>query len=141
MQSMATPAATVQVLVGFAAGTDGRGIAYARLTRGAAERLLRIEFRVPQSQRWAEHAVNYAALTSVARTVVQRGFTRARFVLADAAFVREISTGKSVGEALALPYVRLRCALNALAEFTVVSGATDDLTQRARAEAALNIAA
>lgn len=142
MRSMRTSKAPVQVLVGFGAGSDGRGIAYARLTDdGVAKRIFRTEFPIPQPQRLLERGVAYAALTAVARAVVRSGIARAKFVLADGGFVDEISTGKSVGEALALPYVRLRCALNSLAESSVVTGATDDLTQRARAEAALNIAA
>lgn len=141
MRSMRGSQAAVQALVGFAAGNQGRGIAYARLTQGAAKRTIRLEFCVGKCQRSEKHAVAYAALTAVARNFVRRGIACVRFILADAAFVDEISTGNGVGESLALPYVRLRCALNALAEASVVAGATDELTQRARAEAALNIAA
>lgn len=141
MRTRRTSEATLQVLVGFAAGTQGRGVAYARLAGGSASGVIRVEFCVSPAQRPAEHAVAYAALTAVARTTVRRGVARAKFVLADAGFVDEVSTGKGVGDALALPYVRLRCALNSFAQSTVVTGATDDLTQRARAEAALNLAA
>jgi hypothetical protein len=140
MRSRRAPAAKVQAVVGFAAGSDGRGIAYASLTCGSVKRILRVEFRAP-SQGCAEHAAGYAALTAVTRALVRRGIARAHFVLADADFVDEIATGSGVGAMLALPYVRLRCSLNSLAEFSVASGATDDLTQRARAEVALSIAA
>jgi hypothetical protein len=141
MRPMGTHEATVQALVGFAAGSDGSGIAYVRLTNGAAQRVARIEFDAGRSRAPAEHGVAYAALTAVARALVRRGIKRANFVLADGDFVDEISTGSGVGEALALPYVRLRCALNSLVSFSVATGETDDLTQRAKAEAALNTAA
>jgi hypothetical protein len=141
MRAMRTPTPTVEVLVGFAAGSDGRGIAYARLTEGCAKHVTRVEFRVSAAQLREEHGVGYAALTGVTRAVARCGVKRAAFVLADARFVEEVSTGNGVREALALSYVRLRCALNSFAESSVVTGATDDLTQRARAEVALNIAA
>lgn len=133
--------AAVTVLVGFAANERGRGIAYARLAGMAATRLLRLEFCVGSIHEKAEPAVAYAALTAVARAVVRSGISRAKFVVADENFVNEIATGTGVGETLAIPYVRLRCVFNSLAHFSIAAGATDDLTQRARAEAALNIAA
>jgi hypothetical protein len=140
MRSSRTSEATVQALVGFAAG-EGGGIVYARLTDESAKRVIRVEFRIGPVQRSAPHGVAYAALTAVARALVRRGIARANFILSDTDFVREVSTGRGVGEMLALPYVRLRCALNSLSQFSIASGPTDDLTQRARAEAALNVAA
>lgn len=140
MRTRGTSQAMVQVQVGFAGG-DGRGIAYARLLSGSARRVMRIEFTVGRAQGSVAHGVAYAALTAVARALTRRAITRAGFVLNDGDFVREIETGRDIGEALALPYVRLRCALNALDECSLATGPTDDLTQRALAEIALNIAA
>jgi hypothetical protein len=62
-------------------------------------------------------------------------------VVDDVAFAAEIASGTGVDEKFSIPYVRLRCALNALGTCSVQAGATDDLTQRARAEVALNVAA
>jgi hypothetical protein len=133
---------TITILVGFAADERGRGVAYGRLSGAAvAPKLLRTEFSVGPFEGKPSHAVAYAALTAVARAVARLGISRARFVVPDAAFADEIVTGTGVGEALAIPYVRLRCVLNAFADFSVTVAEADDLTQRARAEVALNIAA
>ncbi len=131
---------SVTVLVGFAADERG-GVAYARLSGGSGTRLLRTGFSVGPFEKRPQHAVAYAALTSIARAVARRGISRVKFVVGDAAFVEEIVTGSGVGDALTIPYVRLRCVLNSLAHFSIAVGETDDLTQRARAEVALNIAA
>jgi hypothetical protein len=40
-----------------------------------------------------------------------------------------------------MAYVQVRCALNALSSFNVRVRQADELTQRARAEVALNVAA
>ena len=80
-------------------------------------------------------------MTAVARALRDRGFDNLRFVLNDAELVEEIAKRREPAPTLALPYVRLRCVLNSLSEFSIAAGATDDLTQRARAEVALNLAA
>jgi len=59
----------------------------------------------------------------------------------DHRFVEEVTTRRDVPEALVLPYVRLRCALNAFHDVEVGAGATDELMRRAGAEVALNVAA
>jgi hypothetical protein len=132
----------VQAAVGYAASPRGDGVAYARLI-GISEQgdLLRQTFRVPQAQRALDRASGYAALTAVARALNERGMLNVTFVVDDAQLVEELAGGCAVPEMLVLPYVRLRCAFNALSNFTVRVGATDELTQRARAEAALNLAA
>lgn len=129
------------VVVGFAAGSEGRGIAYAGLNESGVQQIIRVSFRVPHVARSRERAVAYLALTAVVHAVRRRGVTRARFVLPDAGFAEELSNGSTVADELTLAYVRLRCALNTLAEFFISTAANDDLTQRARAEVALNIAA
>lgn len=131
----------VEAMVGYAADQRGMGVAYARLTIGRARRLLRVGFRVTLTAPFTERAAGYAALTEVTRVLFKRGFREVHFVLADEEFVEEIATGRDVAQALVIPYVRLRCALNTLLTFGVRAGPTDDLTQRARAEAALNVAA
>jgi hypothetical protein len=141
MSKMRNPEPAVDASIGFSADRQGKGIVYAHLTGVNARQLLRVGFRVSAPAPFPDRAVAYAALTAVARALVKRGVRAARFILADAEFVEEIVTGRSIADALALPYVHLRCALNALSKYEVRSAPTDDLTQRARAEVALNVAA
>jgi hypothetical protein len=129
----------VEATVGYAADERGYGLAYARLTGEHARRVLRVGFTCQSPT--PERGVAYAALTAVTRALGRRGFGNVRFVVRDREFVDEIATGRGVADTLALAYVRLRCALNALAAFAVRTGDTDELTQRARAEVTLNVAA
>ena len=131
----------IEAVLGYAADERGNGLAYAHLTGARARRLLRVAFRVVDSPPLGDRATGYAALTAVARALARRGIGDVRFVLGDSQLVDEIATGRGVAEALSLAYVRLRCLLNSLASFVVTAGPTDDLTQRARAEVALNLAA
>jgi hypothetical protein len=141
MRTKRRPDPAVEVLAGYAADNRGSGIAYARVTGARSRGLLRVGFRVGLSGALADRAAGYAALTAISRALCKRGFRNVRFILGDPDFVEEIASRRGIGEALALAYVRLRCALNSLATFDVRSGAADDLTQRARAEVALNLAA
>jgi hypothetical protein len=131
--------AAIDAAVGYAADERGNGIAYVSAVKSETRRLLRIAFRVAAPV--SERAVGYAALTAVARALAKRGVRGVRFVLSDREFAQEVATGSGVSDTFAIPYVRLRCALNALSRFEVRVSSTDDLTQRARAEAALNVAA
>jgi hypothetical protein len=130
----------VEATVGYAADECGKGIAYARLTASGSERLLRLTFRVA-ARPLTDRAIGYAALTAVARALARRHHREVTLVLGDADFLEEIAGGRGVADGLVLSYVNLRCALNALAKFRLQSGSTDELTQRARAEATLNVAA
>ena len=130
----------VQAAIGYAVGQRGEVLAYARLTGLGVRQLLRFTLRVAASP-LRERASAYAALTAVARAVRERGFASARFIMNDPQFVDEVTRGSALADTLVLPYVRLRCVLNALSSFSIRRGATDDLTQRARAEVALNVAA
>ena len=131
----------VEAAIGYAADVRGNGVAYARLTGRRKRQLLRIAFRVPAPAQPIDRASGYAALTAVARALRERGVLRVRFSLNDARFTDEVGGRRELPETLALPYVRLRCALNSLSSFSIRAGSTDDLTQRARAEVALNLAA
>lgn len=130
----------VQAAIGYAVGPRGLGLAYARLAGSKVSKLLRLSFRTA-SRPVSERAGGYAALTAVARALRDRGFDRLRIVVNDPELVEEITKRREPPDALALPYVGLRCVLNSLTASSVVAGATDDLTQRARAEVALNLAA
>ncbi len=128
----------VEAVIGYAVGPRGLGLAYARLTGSGSAKLLRSTFRsLPASDR----AGGYAAVTAIVRALRDRGFDNLRLVLNDAELVEEIAKRREPSQVLALPFVRLRCVLNTLSGFSVAAGATDDLTQRARAEVALNLAA
>jgi hypothetical protein len=141
MRKMRSPDAIVEATVGYSAGADGKGIVYARLAGKRTRQLLRVGFHVASSPPFPDRAIAYGALTAIARVLCKRGVREARFLVADREFVEEVATGRGISDALALAYVRLRCALNALAKFAIAAAPTDDLTQRARAEVALNVAA
>ncbi|MBV9332889.1 MAG: hypothetical protein JO146_02695 [Candidatus Eremiobacteraeota bacterium] len=131
----------VEVVAGYATGAQGAGVAYARLSGEGRQNILRVAFRVSAPRECRERAAGYAALTAIVRALWKRGIRAARLIVGDEEFAQEIATGRCVDERLAIPYVRLRCAMNSLATFDVQAGSADDLTQRAKAEAALNVAA
>lgn len=131
----------IEATIGYAADARGNGLTYTRLTGSQPNRLLRIGFRVPGPAPRSDRAIGYAALTAVTQALSKHGVREVRFVVGDRGFVEEIATGRGVGETLTLAYVRLRCLFNSLAKFDVQAGPTDDLTHRARAEVALNVAA
>jgi hypothetical protein len=126
--------------VGFAAGRSGAGIAYADVAGRGQKRLLRVPFSVgaPGAQ---ERVIGYAALTAVVRALRRWNVERVRLAVNDPALVADLGGHRSVPGSLVMPYVRLRCILNQLDEFDIVEAAENDLTQRARAEVALNFAA
>jgi hypothetical protein len=131
----------LEVEVGYAAGPDGSGVAYAAINGTEGREVVRLPFRIARRRLLMERAVAYAAVVTVARSLFKRGVTRAHFVMPDRRFVEEVTTRCEVPDALALPYVRLRCALNAFHDVEIETGATDELMQRAGAEVALNVAA
>jgi len=131
----------VEVAAGYAAGARGAGVAYARFSGDGLQNVLRVDFRVSAPRECRDRAAGYAALTAIVRALCKRGIRAVRFIVGDAEFAKEVATGRHVDERLAIPYVRLRCAMNSLADVDVQAGTTDELTQRARAEAALNVAA
>ena len=141
MRKTRSPDPVVEALVGYSADAQGKGVAYARLTGRRARQLLRVSFRVGAPRPFPDRAVAYAALTAIARVLSRRGAREVRFLVADGEFVEEVASGRGISHSLAMSYVRLRCALNALAKYAMQPARTDDLTQRARAEVALNVAA
>ncbi len=134
------PSPAIDAEVGYAADRRGGGVAYARVGTADAQHLLRVPFRAGSTS-LHERAAGYAALTAVARALHARGRGRIRFALDDTALIEDLADRRTVPEALVLPYVRLRCALNQLEDFSVEPLADGDLAQRARAEVALNVAA
>jgi hypothetical protein len=131
----------LEVAVGYAAGPAGNGVAYAALSGAQGREVVRLPFRIVRRCALAKRAVAYAALVTVARALCRRGVTRAHFLMPDPQFVEEVTSRCDLPEALVLPYVRLRCALNAFNDVEIGIGTTDELMQRAGAEVALNVAA
>lgn len=133
----------VDVLPGFAADAQGNGVAYVRLMLGGAPRVLRVPFTVKRYPALHEREVGYAALTAVAAVLRRRGIERARFTIDDAHLAADLCEHREVPAALALGYVRLRCALNQFKEYDIaaIAAGESDLTARARSEAAMRIAA
>jgi hypothetical protein len=127
--------------VGYANDARGSGVAYARVRGATGEQLFRVPFRVGRPSSPASREAGYAALTAVVRALRGWGAGRVRFALDDAALVDDLAAHRDVPPAIVIPYVRLRCALNGLDEFTLEHAAESDLVQRARAEVALNVAA
>lgn len=130
----------VEIAIGYAAGPNGGGVAYASVGVEGTP-VLRLPFRINPSGALAERRVGYAALATVTQALFKRGVRRVQFALEDARLVDELTTRCDLPDALSLAYVRVRCALNALERWSLRVEPTDELTQRARAEAALNLAA
>ncbi len=127
--------------LGYAADRLGNGIAYARLTTRAGERLVRVAFRVQRFEGLHGREIGYAALSAVATMLCERGLERAAFFLGDPDLIADCTTHRAVPPPLVLPYVRLRCALNRFAEYALQAGEDLDLETRARAELLLHTAA
>jgi len=131
----------VQAQLGYAADRLGKGVAYARLTTRTGERLVRVAFRVQRFEGLGGREIAYAAVTALATMLCERGVDRVAFRLSDTDLVTDCNERRDVPPPLVLPYVRLRCALNRLADFTLGTGGDPDLEARARAELVLHTAA
>ena len=132
-----TTRTVAEIDLGYGIDADGRGVAYAR----TGSNVLRLPFRVAQRSSPLDRAGGYAALATVARALTKRGIEGANFRVHDRQLVEELSKRSETPDELALAYVRVRCALNALAHYDVRFGECEELMQRARAEVALNLAA
>ncbi|MBV8601837.1 MAG: hypothetical protein JO359_09780 [Candidatus Eremiobacteraeota bacterium] len=127
------------VRVAFAANPRGDGLAYVRTADGSP---LRVPFRVERSPALLGHEVGYAALLAVSAALRAKGMRAVRIGIADARIVDDLTERRALPAALALPYVRLRCALNTFARAEVVATPEDEeLSSRARAEVELAVAA
>ncbi len=130
-----------QVTVGFAAGPDGSGVAYAAL--GAAGRNgspVRVEFVCRPLPALRGRDVAYAAVDAVATRLRELGVNRAVLAVPDEHLPLDLNERRSLPNALVVPYVALRCRLNQFDEFRIVEArdaVARDLTARARAEATL----
>jgi hypothetical protein len=131
------------VTVGFAE-RDGRGIAYAVGGSGGRGPAVRVGFACRPLPALLGRDVAYAALAAVAEELLRRGVSNVRFRIDDERLPQDIAERRAMPNALIVPYVRLRCALNRFHE-AVVEPADDDIARdasaRARADAWLNLAA
>ncbi|MBV8491529.1 MAG: hypothetical protein JO199_13460 [Candidatus Eremiobacteraeota bacterium] len=126
--------------VGYAAGHRGTGVAYLRAFTASGEQLARVPFKVTRPPAGG-NAAGYAAMLAVLRALRSWGVRRVDLTVEDRGLVDELCGRGDVAPDMVLPHVRVRCALNAFDAASVTLGAESDLTQRARAEAALSDAA
>ncbi len=131
----------LQAQLGYAADRYGHGVAYARLTTRAGERLVRAAFRIARFPGLDGREVAYGALTAIAAMLSARGIDRVRFLLPDESLIADRREHRPLPPPIELPYVRLGCALNRFAAFDLQAGEDRDLSARAVAEVELHTAA
>ncbi len=131
------------VMVGFAADAGGSGIAYARVGDSGARRVLRVPFAVKRYPALLDREVGYAALGAVCAALRRRGIERVSLGVDDARLAADLREHRDVPAALALGYVRVRCALNQFHTYEIADAPADesDLTARARSEVTMHVAA
>ena len=132
----------LQAQMGFAADDRGNGVAYVRLRSRRGERVLRVPFTVRRLPALLGREIGYAALAAVLPQLAARGVEALQLVLEDETLAADLRDRRDLPPALAMPYVRARCALNRLRRSDIAPAAPEgDLTARARSEAALHAAA
>ncbi len=136
-----TPSPSMIAAVGYAADERGNGIAYVRAQTATGEQLARIPFRMQRRRELGGRDVGYGAVGAALHALREWGVRRIQLLLEEPELVDAIAGGRDVPPEMVLPYVRLRCALNAFDSAAVALGAQSDLTQRARAEIAMHAAA
>ena len=132
------------VLVGYAADREGRGIAYVVLATAGGRSIVRVSFATPPLALHGGREFGYAAVAAVGSELSRRGFSRVRLRLSDEAIVHDLAAPRVVAPALAMPYVKARCALNGFSAARVERAdprETADLCGRASAELHLRTAA
>jgi hypothetical protein len=132
------------VTVGYAADAAGRGIAYAALATGTQQDVVRMPFHAVPLAIHGGREFGYAAVQAVVVELRRRGFSRIRVRLADEDVVHDLTAPRMVPPALAMAYVKARCALNGFAAARVERAdrrEIADLEARARAELQLRTAA
>ena len=135
---------TAQASVGYAADDAGNGVAYVRVVfKEGGPRVLRVAFRVQRQPALSDREVGYAGLTAVCSALRRRGIELVRFAIDDPSLIADMRKRENVPPPLALPYVRLGCALNQFRRYEIAElPASDaDLTARARSETAMHVAA
>ncbi len=134
----------VMVTIGFAAGDDGKGVAFAMLDDGTQPTTFRVAFSLRLRRALRGRDVAYAAANAVTEALLERGVRSMVLRLGDERLVTDLKERAALPTPLSVPYVALRCRLNRFAEARVQApaGAVGrDLTGRALAEVSLDIAA
>ncbi|HEX5274240.1 MAG TPA: hypothetical protein VFW34_03115 [Candidatus Rubrimentiphilum sp.] len=134
----------VNASVGYAADDAGNGVAYVRMNlREGGPRVLRVPFRVQRQPALSGREVGYAALTAVCAAARRRAIDNVRFAIDDRSLIADLRRHEAVPPPLAMPYVRLGCALNQFRKYEIADlpPGDADLSARARSEAALHVAA
>jgi hypothetical protein len=132
---------TMRAAVGYAADGRGEGVAYVRVFADRTPRVLRVPFSAQRYPGLQGREIGYAALHAVAQAVHRRGLRRVHFEVDDDSLRRDLAERRELPAALTVPYVRLRCALNAFERYGVGCTADGDLAARARSEIAMHAAA
>ncbi len=131
---------SADVAVGYAADPGGAGVVYATVATGTGRSVVKVPFAARPLAALGGREFGYAAVGALAGYLRGRGFTRVRIRLADEAVVDDLSARTAVPPALAMAYVKTRCALHGFAVARVERGEpieTHDLDGRARADVAL----
>jgi hypothetical protein len=131
---------SADVAVGYAADRTGAGVAYTTIATGTGRTVVKIPFGTTPLPGLDGRESGYAAVTAVAGYLRTRGFTRVRIRLADELIVDDLNGLSRLPPALAMAYVKARCALHGFTVARVERGEpieTHDLQTRARAEVAL----
>ena len=134
----------VNASVGYAADDAGNGVAYVRMNlREGGPRVLRVPFRVQRQPALSGREVGYAALTAVCAAARRRAIDNVRFAIDDQSLIADLRRHEAVPPPLAMPYVRLGCALNQFRRYEIADlpPGDADLGARARSEAAMHVAA
>jgi hypothetical protein len=130
---------SADVAVGYAAAPSGRGMAYATIANGTGRATVKVPFGAMPLGALEGREFGYAAVTAVAAHLRSQGFTRVRLRLGDERTVDDLAARTAVPPALAIAYVKARCALHGFALARVERAEpveTHDLELRARADVA-----
>lgn len=131
---------SADVAVGYHADRSGAGIAYAAIATGTERAVVKLPFSAVPMPALEGRENGYAAVGAVANHLRTRGFTRIRLRAADPRLVDDLNARTLVPPALAMAYVKTRCALHGFAVARVERAEpieTNDLENRARADLAL----
>ena len=136
--------AAADAIVGYATDPAGYGLVYAAIANGRSRVVARVPFTAPPLALYDGRETGYAAVAAIGAELRRRGYARVRVRLGDEAVVRDLAAPKLVPPALAMPYVKARCALNGFISARVEPAdprEIADLERRARAELSLRTAA
>ncbi|MBC5810082.1 MAG: hypothetical protein GIW95_04385, partial [Candidatus Eremiobacteraeota bacterium] len=118
-------------------------VAYA-VAGGGRVPIVRVEFSCRPLPALRGRDVAYFALDAVLSELLRRNLDRIRLEIDDETLADDLAERRALPNALIVPYLRLRCALNRFREASVTRAGDAvgrDLSARARAEISLDVAA